>query len=208
MSGVRGILSLLCLGTALSPVGFGADDKLPPHREGLVLVKFRPDAAAAPALNATLLGLGANIAARTTSGTLMLNVGSGRVSAVVDLLKSRSDVLFAEPDYASSPTGVTQSTGPSAGFAQNRANGYGAARVRADSPVELVFAGVGMMNFYSGTITAGAGYSLLQQDSGSSRAANGLRDPVDRSGQRHVQLERQRQLERAGCHVSARPIGF
>jgi len=36
---------------------------------------------------------------------------------------------------------------------------------------ELVFAGVGFVNSYTGTATAGGGYTLQQQDTGTSRAA-------------------------------------
>jgi len=37
---------------------------------------------------------------------------------------------------------------------------------------ELVFAGAGFVNNFSGIVTTGAGYSLQQQDTGTSRAAN------------------------------------
>jgi hypothetical protein len=37
---------------------------------------------------------------------------------------------------------------------------------------ELLFAGLGMVNNYSGTVTAGSGYALQRQDSNLSRAAN------------------------------------
>ena len=39
---------------------------------------------------------------------------------------------------------------------------------------ELVFAGAGFVNNYSGIVTSGAGYSLQQQDTATSRAANEL----------------------------------
>ena len=37
---------------------------------------------------------------------------------------------------------------------------------------ELVVAGAGLVNNYKGTVTAGSGYALQQQDTGNSRAAN------------------------------------
>jgi len=40
------------------------------------------------------------------------------------------------------------------------------------SGTELVFAGVGMVNNFAGTVTPGSGYALQQQDTNTSRAAN------------------------------------
>ena len=108
MIGLRGVLSWVLAGMVLSTPAFGAaDDKLPPHRDSTVIIRFRSNVQQL-VQNAALLNVGANVVGRTATGALILHVGSGRVSAVLDLLKGRSEVLFAEPDYASLPTGDVQ----------------------------------------------------------------------------------------------------
>ena len=57
------------------------------------------------------------------------------------------------------------------------AQGSGSAPTSGATPTtvsanELVFAAVGLPGSYTGTVAAGSGYALLQQDTGSSRAAN------------------------------------
>ena len=57
------------------------------------------------------------------------------------------------------------------------AQGSGSAPMSGAAPAtvsanELVFAAVGLPASYTGTVTVGSGYALLQQDTGSSRAAN------------------------------------
>ena len=96
-------LSLVFASTAASVLAFSAgDDSLPPHRDGVVLMKFQPSISQAQQ-DAILSSLGASVIKRVGVGVNVVNVGSGRVFGALQSLKARHEVLYAEPDFKTSP---------------------------------------------------------------------------------------------------------
>src|SRR5689334_13781505 len=90
-----------------------ADSQLPPHRDGVLLVRFR-SGVALDRINAILGAAGAAFIKRIGVETSVINVGSGRVGLVLQLLKPFSELLYVEPDFATVPPEVIRAPRPAA----------------------------------------------------------------------------------------------
>ncbi|MDQ2775354.1 MAG: S8 family serine peptidase [Acidobacteriota bacterium] len=93
------VLFILLAGLTLSGTAFAApDDTLPPHRDGVILLKFNlgiPQAQQQLIFNL----LGSSVIKQIGDGVIVLNVGSGRVAGALQSLAARSEILYIEPDY-------------------------------------------------------------------------------------------------------------
>src|SRR5690348_1072838 len=78
------------------------DSSLPPHRDGVVLIRFQ-DNISTNQKNAILTAVSGSIIKNLGAKGVMLNVGSGRVAGVLQSLKARQEILYAEPDYQTLP---------------------------------------------------------------------------------------------------------
>jgi subtilisin family serine protease len=119
--------SLILAGFVCPVIAFTtADSSLPPHRDGVVLMRFE-DNISANQQNAILTGVGASIMKKLGAHALMLNVGNGRVQGVVQALKAHREILYAEPDYQTLPlqdvaSTQSQALGSQSGSVQDAAN--------------------------------------------------------------------------------------
>ncbi len=90
-------------------LAFGQEASLAPHRDGVVLVKFK-DQTPPAVIDAALARLGASVIKQIGENVLVVNVGSGRVFGAIQSLKARGEVLYAEPDFKSTyPDGLAAS---------------------------------------------------------------------------------------------------
>ncbi len=96
------LLLLLAFSLMLTSISRRSSKNPPPlYRDGVVLIAFR--AGVQESLQAEILsGAGATDVKHIGAGVHVLAVAKGRVRDVVRLLKSRSEVRYAEPDYIQS----------------------------------------------------------------------------------------------------------
>ncbi len=98
------------------------------------------------------------------------NVAGGANSVKATFSSSNGHPWLAVYEFRGlSTTSPLDRTAHAQGSGSAPTSGATAATVSAN---ELVFAAVGLPASYTGTVTVGSGYALLQQDTGSSRAAN------------------------------------
>lgn len=84
----------------------GQEANLAPHRDGVVLLKFK-DQTPQRVIDDALVRLGSSLIKRIGENVLMVNVGSGRVFGAIQSLKARGDIVYAEPDFKSTyPDGL------------------------------------------------------------------------------------------------------
>lgn len=102
MNCFREFSSFLLLGVIVCVSAVAApDDALPPHRDGVVLVRFQPGVSSSQQdMILRSLGIGVGIIKRLGGGDVqMLQVGNGRVAKIIERLKQFNEVLYAEPDF-------------------------------------------------------------------------------------------------------------
>ncbi len=102
LSQLAAILLLLLLGTGLIVVSDGARQAARPlYRDGIVLLAFHAGVQEAQQA-AILSSAGAIEIKRIGAGVHVVAVGHGRVPEVIQSLKARKEVRYAEPDYLQS----------------------------------------------------------------------------------------------------------
>jgi subtilisin family serine protease/membrane protein YqaA with SNARE-associated domain len=74
------------------------DDNLPPHRDGVVLLKFK-DGISQQQQNGILNAIGATVIKSIGVNVNVVNVGRGRVAQVLQSLKPFDQIFYVEPDY-------------------------------------------------------------------------------------------------------------
>jgi subtilisin family serine protease len=86
-----------------------ADDSLPPHRDGVVLLKFT-NGTSASEQKTILNSLAGNVIREIGVNVNVVNVGRGRVSQVIQLGKKLPQLVYVEPDYYVAAVGDQDST--------------------------------------------------------------------------------------------------
>ncbi len=97
------------------------------------------------------------------------NIRAGANTVTASFSATNNHPFLAVYEYAGlSPTAALDKVSAAQGSGVSVATGVTAV---TNSANELVFAGTGLQNDWSGTVTAGSGYGMQQQDTGTSRAA-------------------------------------
>lgn len=98
------------------------------------------------------------------------NIAGGPNTVKATFSSTNNHPWLAIYEYSGlSPTNPLDQTAARQGSGTNPTAGPASATT---STSELIFAGTGFQNSYGGTVTAGSGFTIAQQDTGTSRAAN------------------------------------